>query len=87
MANEKERRPSFFQSAAGQVTLLIATMTAMLIFAWNSAAGRWSARPPLATTHWTKGARYDRAREFYIALGPFALQRSIAALTHAVRAG
>jgi len=35
MANESERRPSFIQSAPGQVTLLIATTTAMLIFAWN----------------------------------------------------
>ena len=30
--NEKER---FLQSAPGQVTILIAAMTVMLIFAWN----------------------------------------------------
>jgi hypothetical protein len=35
MANEKERRPGFLQSAPGQVTLIIATLIAMLIFAWN----------------------------------------------------
>ena len=33
--NEKQLRPGFFQSAPGQVTLLIATMVVMLIFAWS----------------------------------------------------
>jgi hypothetical protein len=35
MANEKERRPGFLQSAPGQVTLVIVTTIVMLIFAWN----------------------------------------------------
>ena len=32
---ERERRPGFLQRAQGQVTLLIAVMIVMLIFAWN----------------------------------------------------
>ena len=33
--NEKELRPGFLQSATGPVTLLVAVMVVMLIFAWN----------------------------------------------------
>jgi hypothetical protein len=35
MANEKERRAGFLQSAPGHVTLVIVTTIVMLIFAWN----------------------------------------------------
>jgi hypothetical protein len=33
--NEKDRGLGFLQSAPGQVTILIAAMTVMLIFAWS----------------------------------------------------
>jgi hypothetical protein len=33
--DEKELRPGFLQSAPGPVTLLVAVMVVMLIFAWN----------------------------------------------------
>jgi hypothetical protein len=33
--NERERHLGFLQSAPGQVTILIAAMTVMLIFAWT----------------------------------------------------
>jgi hypothetical protein len=32
---EKENRPGFLQSAPAHVTLVIATMLVLLIFAWN----------------------------------------------------
>jgi hypothetical protein len=33
--NEREQRPSFFQSAPGHVTLVIAVTVVLLFFAWS----------------------------------------------------